>query len=59
MARDLPDEFAQAVTLDNEIRIVDPHIYLHSTGLPLEQGVEQSAMQSSLFDGCDGGYCFV
>lgn len=28
-------------------------------GLPLEQGVEQSAMQSNLFDGCDGGYCFV
>lgn len=59
MQSDQPGEFAKAVQLDAEIRLVDPHIYLHSTGLPLEQGVEQSAMQSNLFDGCDGGYCFV
>jgi hypothetical protein len=59
MRRDQPAEFAQAVQLDTEIRLVDQHIYLHSSGLPLAEGVELSAMQSSLFDLCDSGYCFV
>jgi len=59
MRRDLPDEYQKAVTLDAEIRLVDPHVYLHSSGKPLPEGVELSDNQPGLFDGCDGGYCFV
>lgn len=59
MRRDQPAEFAQAVELENTLRLSDPHMFLHSAAIPLLDAVEQSDNQPGLFDGCDSGYCMV
>lgn len=55
-------EFLKAVTLEEEIREHDPHVYLHSYGVPLAQAVLMTPpKEPTLFDTerCDSGQCFV
>jgi len=52
-------DFTKAVELEKELRMTDEHIYFHPLAIPLEQAVEQSELQSDMFDGCDSGYCFT
>jgi hypothetical protein len=52
-------DFDLALDLDAEIRTKDPNVYLHPSGLPLGEGVEQTERQSDMFDGCDSGYCLT
>lgn len=59
LKNEYPTDFAKAVALEKEIQIVDPDIYLHELGIPLEQAVDQTNRQSSMFDGCDSGYCWT
>lgn len=59
LKRDEPHNFDRAVTLDAELRQSDPDVYLHRLGLPLDEAVEQTEQQPTLFDGCDSGYCMV
>lgn len=54
-----PEDFAQAVALDHAIRERDPHVFLHSSGVPLDQAdLSRNEGQPSLF-ACDSGMCFV
>jgi hypothetical protein len=52
-------DFEKAVNLENEIRQKDKDIYFHPLAIPLNEAVEQSELQSDMFDGCDSGYCFT
>ncbi len=52
-------DFEKAVILENEIHQKDKDIYFHPLAINLEQVVEQSELQSDMFDGCDSGYCFT
>lgn len=52
-------DFDLALALDAEIRTKDPNVYLHPSGLPLGEAVEQSEQQQDMFDGCDSGYCLT
>lgn len=55
-----PDEFALAVERDKEIRLIDPHAWLHEMCIPLDQ-VDFSP-EPTLFDPgryCSSGVCFV
>lgn len=59
MRDEQPSEWAKAVALDDELRQMDPYVYLHRAGVPLPQAVAVDDLQGGLFDGCDSGYCFV
>lgn len=54
-----PEDFQKAVLLEREVRLVDPHVFLHKSGVPLDQ--VDWTLPPSLFDvgGCESGYCFV
>ncbi len=52
-------DFEKAAQLENEVRQKDQHVYFHPLAIPLEQAVEQSELQTDMFDGCDSGYCFT
>ena len=52
-----PKDYEFAVGFDETLRETDPNVYLHELGEPLDQAVEKSARQSTMFDGCDSGYC--
>jgi hypothetical protein len=52
-------DFEKAVQLENEIRQIDQDMYFHRLAIPLDQAVEQSEMQTEMFDGCDSGYCMT
>jgi len=52
-------DFDKAIALENEVRQNDQHVYFHPLAIPLEQAVEQSELQTDMFDGCDSGYCFT
>ena len=52
-------DFEKAAQLENEVRQKDEHVYFHPLAIPLEQAVEQSELQTDMFDGCDSGYCFT
>ncbi len=52
-------DFEKAIALENEVRQKDQHVYFHPLAIPLEQAVEQSELQTDMFDGCDSGYCFT
>jgi hypothetical protein len=52
-------DFEKAVALENELRQRDPHIYFHPLAIPLAEAVEQSELQTEMFDGCDSGYCMT
>ena len=48
-----------AVELENVVRAEDRDVYFHTLAIPLAEAVEQTEMQSDMFDGCDSGYCFT
>jgi len=52
-------DFEKAIALENEVRQKDQHVYFHPLAIPLEKAVEQSELQTDMFDGCDSGYCFT
>lgn len=54
-----PNDFAMAVDDEAKMREKDSDIYLHHYALPLEQAIKLTDGQSSMFDGCDSGYCMV
>ena len=56
--RDDPADFALAVAFGHDIRERDPHAWLHSTCVPLEQ-VEFDSRQEVMFGGCESGMCFT
>lgn len=60
MKRDRPEDFVKAVEFDREIRKTDPHVWLHESGIPLDE-VEFDLWESSLMSepGCNSGMCFV
>lgn len=53
-----PADWAQAIQFDREIRLRDPHAFLHSDCVPLEQA-DLSDANGVLFTHCDSGLCFV
>ena len=52
-----PADFRKACEFDNEIRRKDPHVFIHSSGTPLETAELGNPNQQTL--GCDSGYCHV
>jgi len=54
-----PEEFDKAVELEKELHAIDPLVYLHRLAIPLSEAVNQSDMQSDMFDGCDSGFCWT
>jgi len=52
-------DFDKAIALENEVRQKDQHVYFHPLAIPLEKAVDQSELQTDMFDGCDSGYCFT
>lgn len=54
-----PDDWASAITLDVDIRKRDPHAFLHSDCVPLDEA-DLDERNGVLFEhGCDSGHCFV
>lgn len=53
-----PDDWSKAVNFDRMIRLKDPHVFLHSDCVPLDQA-NLDDMNESLFDRCETGACFV
>jgi hypothetical protein len=53
-----PADFDAAVALENQVRAVDPNMYLHRSGVPLSQAT-LGENQSDLFGQCDSGACFT
>jgi hypothetical protein len=51
------EEFEAACVLDEEIRLVDPHAFLHKKMVPLRQVVFDPA-NGGLFGGCSSGTCY-
>ena len=58
MRRDDPDDFHRAVMFEREIQQRDPHVWLHSSGVPLDQVVFESSMFDA-FLGCDDAACMT
>lgn len=55
-----PEEFTLAVERDREIRLIDPHAWMHKTCVPLDQ--VDFSREPGLFDSgdyCSSGVCFV
>jgi hypothetical protein len=52
-------DFNKALKLEDEIHRRDGDVYLHPLGISLDEAIVSSERQSSMFDGCDGGYCMV
>lgn len=53
-----PQDFAQAVALEREMRQTDEHFYLHSSCVPLDQ-VMFGAAGAGSDQGCNTAFCFV
>lgn len=59
MKENYPEDFANAVTLERQVRQRDPHAYFHDSMTPLDQ-VDFENYQGSFADaGCAGGMCWV
>lgn len=57
--RERPEEWAQAVKFDREIRVRDPNAYLHHDCVPLDRA-NLDDMNGVLFGhDCESGLCFV
>ena len=60
--QDLPGkEQLAAIKLDSVLRTQDPNVYLHLSGKPLGEAINEKPNdnQPQLFGTCDGGHCFV
>lgn len=55
----LPDEWAEAVALDYELRETKPDAFLHDSRLPLDQAPIDEKDDPQARFGCDSGDCFV
>lgn len=54
-----PEEFLAACDLEDEIRTVDPHAFLHRSLIPLRQvQLDPKADNGGLFGGCSSGTCY-
>lgn len=54
-----PDDFAAAIELEKEVQAVDPLLFLHRSGKPLES-VDFGRDQGDMFrDSCASGMCFT
>jgi len=54
-----PDDFAKACDLDDEIRKVDPHAFVHSSRVPLRMADLGKPDAPGLFGGgCSSGMCY-
>lgn len=53
------NDFDLAVKEEERIREKDPDAYLNHYGIPLIDAIKLSDSQTSMFDGCDSGYCMV
>ena len=53
-----PKDWRRAVLFDRWIRMYDPHAFVHSDAVPLDQADLDDANES-LFTRCDSGVCFV
>ena len=54
-----PDDFAQAIEVEQEVRAVDPDLYLHRSAQPLAS-VDFGEAQTDMFaDSCASGMCFT
>lgn len=54
-----PEDWQKAIHFEREIRLRDPHAFLHRSAVPLD-AVDLSERNASLFDnGCASGYCFT
>jgi hypothetical protein len=56
--KNYPSDWAQAVALDKEIRKVDPAVFVHRAGVPLEDALDHKVPDPQL-DLCDSGFCFI
>ena len=54
-----PDDWAAAVELDRNIRIRDPHAFLHADGVPLEEADLDDANGVLFGHACVSGQCFT
>lgn len=54
-----PADFAEAVAIDRELRSVDPTLYLHRSGIPLETVDFGESQLDMLGDQCASGMCFT
>jgi hypothetical protein len=52
-----PDEWAMACDLDDHIRTIDPHAYLHKQLVPLRQVTLDPKASRGMFGGCSSGMC--
>jgi len=64
MKQDQPELFAKAVLLENRLNekreyLGRDRVFLHSSGVPLEQAVGSQANMFSEFDNCESGYCMT
>lgn len=56
-----PSDFVEAVEIEKQVRVVDPHVFLYMTGVPLSE-VDFSQPPTSKADhshDCNSGMCFV
>jgi len=54
--RESPDEWQRAIQVDHQI--TESHgVYLHYSGVPLEEAAIDDDPKPNLFDGCDTGIC--
>lgn len=54
-----PDEFAESVKIDKEIRLHDPHAFLHKSCVPLDEVNFTTEDNMSTGARCNSGECFV
>lgn len=53
-----PEDFQKAVALEKDAQAVDPTLYIHRSGKPLDE-VDFNEGQSDMFDSCQSGMCFT
>lgn len=58
MRQDDPEDFQKAIEIEAMIHLRDPEVYLHRSGVPLNQ-IRFNDGTFESFDGCDSGYCWV
>jgi len=58
MRQDYPEDWENALAMERQIRARDPHVYLHLSGVPLEEA-DLSVEASGDPGGCESGLCFV
>jgi len=52
------EDTRRATDFDESIREHDPHVFIHYSGLPLSQALNEPATQMA-FDACDSGFCWT